>query len=273
MRQFLKVVAFMVVTVGLFAGYSNLGIPQIQPAPPPTEEKIDLSAMTMDQFVALGERLFSGKGTCTLCHNALGRAPELGEIAISSQARLDDPRYAGSASDIEGYIRESLVDPSAFVVVGFGKAGSNDTESPMPSVNSGSIGMSDPETAAVIAYLQDNGGLEITVEIPTDLGEAEDEGEATNSGEPREPITDIQELVDNHACEACHTITDAAGDIGPDLSKIGATQDRDYIRQALLDPNAVIAEGYEEGFMPDDLGQQMYATELEIMVDFLSNLK
>ena len=62
-----------------------------------------------------------------------------------------------------------MVDPSAYVVAGFGKAGSNDSESPMPNVTAGGIGLSEAEVAAVIAYLQDLAGAEITVEIPTDI--------------------------------------------------------------------------------------------------------
>ena len=274
MGQFIKVVAFMVITIGLFAGYSNFGIPQIEPAPPPVEEKIDLGSMTMEQFVALGERIFNGRGTCTLCHNSLGRAPMLDAIGANAQKHMDDPRYEGEATDIEEYLLESLVNPSAYVVAGFGKAGTNDTESPMPSASTGSIGLSKPELAAVVAFLQESGGLEVTVEIPTDLDGGEDDaGADAEPGEPREAITDVQELVENFACESCHTITEEAGDIGPNLSAIGATRDREYIRRALLDPNADIAEGYEEGFMPDDLGEQIYASELEIMVDYLSRLK
>ena len=69
MANFLKVIAFSLVTIGLFAAYSNYGIPVITPAPPPVEEEIDLGEMTMDQYVALGGRIVAGKGTCTLCHN------------------------------------------------------------------------------------------------------------------------------------------------------------------------------------------------------------
>ena len=39
MRKFITVIAFMVAAIGFFAGYSNFGIPQIEPAPPPIEEK------------------------------------------------------------------------------------------------------------------------------------------------------------------------------------------------------------------------------------------
>ncbi len=272
MRQFLSVITFSLLMIAAFAGYSNYGIPQIEPAPPPVEEEIDLGSMTMDQFIALGGRLFEGKGTCTLCHNSLGRAPMLDAIGTNIQARLDDARYEGEASDAEGYLRESLVAPSAFVVTGFGKAGTNDTESPMPSTEGGSIALSEAELAAVLAFLQENGGLEVTVEMPTDLGDAAEPEEAP-SGEPRPAFTEFQDLADEYACEACHTIGEPAGDLGPDLSAIGSTRDSDYIRRALLDPNGEIAEGYEEGMMPDDLGAQLYASELELMVEYLSGLK
>ncbi len=272
MRQFLTVVVFMLVTIGLFAGYSNYGIPQIEPAPPPKEEKLDLSSMTMDQFVSLGERLFNGKGTCTLCHNSLGRAPELATIGEVSEQRLKDARYEGEAENVEAYLTESLIDPSAFVVVGFGKKGTNDTESPMPNVASGGISMSPAEVAAVVAYLQDSSGSEVTVEIPTDIGEAaadEDEDE----GEPREAISDPKEMLTEFSCDACHIVNGEGGEVGPDLTKIGANRDRAYLRRALLNPNADVAEGFEADTMPDDLGEQIYAGELEILLDFLAGLK
>ncbi|MBT4488632.1 MAG: c-type cytochrome [Rhodospirillaceae bacterium] len=269
MKQFLTVVAFTLLTIGFFSAYSNYGIPQIEPAPPPKEEKLDLGAMTMDQFIALGERIFNGKGTCTLCHNELGRAPMLGTLADVVPERLKDPLYKGAAEDLESYLIESLVEPSAFVVVGFGKKGTNDSESPMPNVAGGSIGLSEAEVAAVTAYLQDSSGAEVTVEIPTHVAEADEEEEA----EEREALGDPAALMAKFTCDACHMINGQGGEVGPKLSKIGAEHDRDYLRRALLDPNADIAKGFEADMMPDDLGEQMYVTELEVLLDFLVALK
>ena len=270
MRKFFTVAAFALITIGLFAAYSNFGIPQIEPAPPPVEEKIDLDSMTMDQFISLGDRVFNGKGTCTLCHNSLGRAPMLNTIADVVPARLKDPRYEGEAEDLEEYLMESLVKPSAFVVEGFGKKGSNDTKSPMPDVSGGSVGLSEPELAAVVAYLQNASGAEVTVEIPTDAGSAnEDEDEA----EPREVITDPKALMAHFTCDACHMLNGEGGDIGPDLTKVGSGRDRDYLRRALINPNAEIAEGFEADTMPADLGEQLYVKELEVLLDFLAGLK
>jgi mono/diheme cytochrome c family protein len=275
MRQFLSVVAFALLTIAFFAGYSNFGIPQIEPAPPPKEEKLDLSSMTMDSFIAVGERIFSGKGTCTLCHNELGRAPDLDAIGDLAPKRLDDPRYEGAAQDVEEYLSESLIEPSAFVVAGFGKKGTNDSESPMPAVSSGSVGLSSAEVAAVVAYLQDKGDMEVTVEIPTAIEEEDDDGQAreVEDAEPRDLVSDPGELLTLFTCNACHMINGEGGEVGPDLSRIGATRDRDYLRAAIIDPNADIAEGFEADMMPAGMGEQIYVAELEILLDFLAELK
>jgi cytochrome c5 len=271
MRNFLNVVVFSIVIACSFGAYATFGIPRIKPAPPPVEEKVDLSAMTMDQFIALGEKTYNGKGTCTLCHNSMGRAPMLGKIGAISTERMADPRYKGEAKTVEEYIYESLVKPSAFVVAGFGKGGSNDTESPMPDVSGGSIGLSDTVVKAVVAYLQDSSGSEVTVEIPTDVPEEsadEDEG-----GEARAPYESAEAVIEELTCGMCHKIGEEEGEMGPDLTTIGASRDKDYLRRALIDPNAEIAEGFDEDMMPDTYGTDLSAKEMEMLVDHLAGLK
>jgi len=267
MKNFLKVTLFSLLLISLFSLYSNYGIPEIQPAPPPTEEKLDLGSMTMEQFVAVGEKVVNGKGTCTLCHNAVGgRAPLLEKLVTATPQRLQDSRYQGEASDLESYILESMLDPSTYVVVGFGKAGSNDTESPMPDVTGGGIDLSEAEISAVIAYLQDLGGAEVTVEIPTGTA-AEDSAESVAS--KAQPLGSAEEIVASYGCGACHKIAGQSGAIGPDLSAIGATRDSDYLRRAILDPNAEVAEGYPPNLMPATYGSQFYAQELELLVAYM----
>lgn len=271
MKTFLKVVAFSLFAVVAFALYSNLGIPQIVPAPPPVEEKLDLGAMTMDSFIALGDKIFNGKGTCTLCHNPVGgRAPILDTVAVIAEERMKDPRYKGEATDSGEYIYESMVKPSAFVVTGFGKAGTNDTVSPMPDISTGSIGLSDAELKAVVAYLQDKAGTDVTVEIPTEAPAEEEEEEEAERVVAKTP----EEVIEKYGCGMCHKIGSfQEGDIGPNLSKIGAQRNEDYLRRAVLDPNADIAKGFEADMMPPDLAEQMAASELEMLVQYMAGLK
>ena len=269
MINFLKVSFFSLLMVGGFWGFSNFGIPQIKPAPPPVEEKLDLGAMTMDQFIALGGKIYNGKGTCTLCHNAMGRAPMLDKIGTVAPERMKDARYKGTAKTVEEYLHESLVKPSAFVVSGFGKSGTNDTESPMPDVTGGGIGLNEAELAAVIAYLQDSGGAEVTVAIPA----MEAPGAEAPAAAEAAPLKTPEEVIAKLPCGACHKVAGQEGALGPDLTKIGKTKNKEYLRQALLDPEAVIAKGFTGGMMPPTYGEQMKAKELEMLVNYLAGLK
>ncbi|MFQ5581057.1 MAG: c-type cytochrome [Mariprofundaceae bacterium] len=273
MKNFLKVVVFSVVIISSFALYASFGIPRIKPAAPPVEEKLDLGAMTMDQFIALGDKVFNGKGTCTLCHNAMGRAPMLGKIGTVATERMADSRYKGEAKTAEEYMHESLVKPSAYVVAGFGKSGTNDTESPMPDVSGGSIGLSDAEIKAVIAYLQDSSGTEVTVEIPTDVAEEGGGDEEAEGGGGRAPYESAEAIIEALTCGMCHMIGEEEGEMGPDLRKIGALRDKDYLRRALLNPNADIAEGFDADMMPDTMGEDLSAKEMEMLVNYLAGLK
>lgn len=78
-------------------------------------------------FVAADEapsdavQLYRASG-CGACH-ALGLAGTTGPfgpghdaMAAVAAERLSDPAYGGSATTVEAYIRESIVDPLAFVV-------------------------------------------------------------------------------------------------------------------------------------------------------------
>src|SRR5262249_14710372 len=43
----------------------------------------------------------------------------------------------------------------------------------------------------------------------------------------------------------CHKIHDQGGDVGPDLTGIGAKQTREYLLESIVDPNRQIAKGIE----------------------------
>ena len=75
----------------------------------------------------------------------------------------------------------------------------------------------------------------------------------------------------NLGCAACHTLAaaDATGAVGPDLDSVLSGQSADQIRQSLVDPNAVIAEGFSEGIMPpfDTVPEDQLEPLIEYLVD------
>jgi mono/diheme cytochrome c family protein len=162
-----------------------------------------------------------------------------------------------------------LTKPSAFVVAGFGKSGTNDTESPMPDVTGGGIGLNEAELAAVIAYLQDSGGAEVTVAIPAMEAPSAEAPAAAEAA----PLKTPEEVITKYTCGACHKVAGQEGALGPDLTKIGAKKNKEYLRQAILDPEAVIAKGFTGGMMPPTYGEQLKAKELEMLVNYLAGLK
>ncbi len=267
-----KVLGFCLGLTLVFTLVTTL-LPQVE-GEAPTEQKVDLSSMTMDDFVLLGENLFNNKGTCTLCHKPapLGRAPDVqgtNMVAVSIE-RLADERYKGEAKDAADYIRESMVDPGKYVVVGWGKKGSNDTQSPMPAVNKAPIELSNMEIDAIIAYLQAKDGNEVTIELPSPEAAAEVAAEATPAaGAAPAPAATAEEALGKYACSSCHALDSEDILVGPGFGSVGARLTADLIRQSVLDPNAVIAEGFPAA-MPADFAEKMTVKELQMIVQFLA---
>ncbi|MCW8883622.1 MAG: hypothetical protein OQK12_00035 [Motiliproteus sp.] len=268
-----KVLGFSLALTLVFTVTANL-LPQVE-GEPPKEEKVDLGALTMDSFIALGESAFNGKGTCTLCHNNLGRAPDLLEMNVGEAAkeRLADSRYQGKASDIEGYLRESMTDPSIYVVAGFGKKGSNDTESPMPAVDKKPIELSAVQIDAIIAFLQSKDGNEVTVALPTEAAVEDSEPTGTVAATPAvAAAATVEEAIAKYGCSACHSVYDTESPVGPDLRDVGSRLGEEEIRQSIIDPAAVIAEGFP-AIMPANFAERMTVKELGLLVQGLAAMQ
>ena len=279
MTGLFRVGAYAVGLIGLFSAFSYYGIPQLDPEPPPIEERVT-GTMTTEEFVAVGARIYAR--ACVLCHSGLGdRAPKLDAVATVWRERIGDPRYRGSAATLEAYLRESMIEPSAYVVKGFGKPGSGDTESPMPEVTRGALSLSPSEIDAVIAYLQSTAGAEVTV--------APRAGSAGSTEPPAgevavgEKAPDAVAAVEKFQCNLCHRlpglpVDENAQPIGPDLreiwkaaaNRVTGMGARDYLTESILFPNKVVTKNFEPGLMPEDYGDRMLVAELRMIVDYLA---
>ena len=81
-------------------------------------------------------------------------------------------------------------------------------------------------------------------------------------------------------CGACHKLSDAGttGGAGPDLDQIVAAAEKgkegdqtveEYIREAIVDPDKVIAKGFAAGTMPGDFEQRLDGQEIDALVEYL----
>jgi cytochrome c oxidase subunit 2 len=79
-------------------------------------------------------------------------------------------------------------------------------------------------------------------------------------------------------CGGCHTLAKAGTDsqIGPSLDDLASAADEagvpvaEFVRQSIVDPDAVIAPDYQPGVMPKDFGQSLTPAELDALVAYLS---
>lgn len=261
-----KVLTFMIIMVLVFTVIANL-LPQVK-GEAPKDIKIDLGTLTMETYISMGETLFHGKGTCTLCHNNLGRAPDILTLNMEKTAikHISAADYQGEAKDSEHYFHESMVDPSKYVVPGYGKVGE---PSPMPAINKAPISLNEVEMGAIIAFLQAKDGGEPTIALPTDAPVV---AAANSAAEPPKLATSAEEVLTKNGCTACHAVLDSPAAIGPELHTIGSRASREEIRDSIINPAAVIADGYPP-IMPADFADKMMVKELEMLVDFLAASK
>ena len=279
MTAFLGVCVYAVGLIGLFTAFSYYGIPQLVPEPPPAEERLT-GEMTTEEFVAVGARIYAR--ACVLCHSGVGdRAPKLDAIAMVWRERINDPRYRGKAKNLEEYLRESMLQPSAYVVKGFGKPGTDDTESPMPAATTGAIALSPSEIDAVIAYLQSTAGTKVTVTARAGpaIRTVQSTAEVAADNKAPDAIAALQKF----QCNLCHhlpgiPVEEGVRPPGPNLretwktaaKRVPGMDAKSFIVESILHPNKVLAEGFEEGLMPEDFGDRMLVTELQMIVDYLA---
>ena len=79
-------------------------------------------------------------------------------------------------------------------------------------------------------------------------------------------------------CGGCHALAKAGTDaqIGPPLDDLAAAAEEagmpvaDFVRQSIVDPDAVITPDYQPGVMPKDFGESLSPDELDALVAYVS---
>lgn len=265
-----RIFVFVLVVLAFYS-YVGQTVPQKVTYPP---ESTELGGdMTPAQLAAAGEEIVGGKGTCLTCHT-IGdhsetlRFPDLGGIGAAAGDRVEG--LTGPE-----YLAQSLYEPNEYIVEGF-LAG-------MPAINRPPINLSDNEILAVIAYLQSLGG-EPTVTLDTefewqtgDAGPAKTPATTPESagGGDREPL-DGPGVFQTYACTTCHAIEDDTRLVGPSLYDIGARMSKAEIYEAIMDPDAQLAEGFPGTVMQATLTaggfySEVSTEELRALVDYLAN--
>lgn len=98
---------------------------------------------------------------------------------------------------------------------------------------------------------------------------------------PAPPIEKVKPLIQKGGCGTCHMIPGiegATGTVGPELCDPAkevqeGKEDLNFLREAIVDPNAEIAKGYQPNIMPQNFGQLFSKEELDTLVAFIANLK
>ncbi|HEV2875169.1 MAG TPA: c-type cytochrome [Thermoleophilaceae bacterium] len=102
----------------------------------------------------------------------------------------------------------------------------------------------------------------------------EDEGALAQAG--LAGATTGEQIFTAAGCAGCHTLAkaNATGNIGPSLDELAAAageQDgspEDYVNESLLDPDAVVADGFQPGVMPSYEGR-LNDEQLQALTEYL----
>ncbi|MEE9608693.1 MAG: c-type cytochrome, partial [Myxococcota bacterium] len=155
--------------------------------------------------------------------------------------------------------------PGAYVVEEFATAGG---ASIMPAADKPPADLSPTELKALIAFLQSLGG-EVTVEITAADVQA---AEARKQKPPSSTVSTHPgaALLTAQGCVACHDVTGTTRRVGPPLTDVGERLSAAEIRQSIVDPDAVVAEGFQPGLMLADFADKLTPEELDQLVGYLS---
>jgi mono/diheme cytochrome c family protein len=188
-----------------------------------------------------GKALFTQE--CGTCH-VLSRAGTQGQTGPS----LDDAFRAALASGmtretVEGIVHKQILHPRKNSAMPAGLVKGQDAD----------------DVAAYVAFAAERSG--------------EDSGALAQAG--LAGATTGEQIFTAAGCAGCHELAKAGsnGTIGPSLDDLANSPDikgnpEDYVRESLLDPDAVVASGFQAGVMPSFDGK-LSDKQLQALIQYL----
>jgi mono/diheme cytochrome c family protein len=204
---------------------------------------LSLTACGRDEAdLSNGKALFTER--CGSCH-ILGRAGTQGRTGPDLDAAFRTALFDGMNRDtVQGIVHDQILNPRK--------------NSAMPAELV--TGEDAEDVAAYVAFAAARAG--------------EDEGALAQAG--LAGATTGEQIFTAAGCAACHTLAkaNASGTIGPSLDELAQAAGRqegspeDYVRESLLDPDAVVAEGFQSGVMPSYEGR-LNDEQLQTLAEYL----
>ena len=199
------------------------------------------------QLVDRGDNLVNGKALfiekCAACH-ALARAGTAGTVGPDLDAAFRRARADGFGADtIAGVVEQQIDHP---------RRGSR-----MPADL-----VTGDDAEDVAAYV-----AEVAAVPGQDGGRLADVGGGRRGGPPGRRI-----FVET-GCGSCHRLAEAgtSGTTGPDLDETLDGRSEEFVRTSIVDPDAVVADGFSPDVMPSDYGDRLSNRDLEALVEYLGD--
>jgi mono/diheme cytochrome c family protein len=81
-----------------------------------------------------------------------------------------------------------------------------------------------------------------------------------------------ESLFQIRGCVGCHMINGQGGAVGPDLTNV-YSKGEDYVHQSIINPNAVIAEGYQPNLMPQTFADLLSEQDINDLIAYLRSVQ
>jgi cbb3-type cytochrome c oxidase subunit III len=217
------------------------------------EFKAALHGRRVEQGAAIFEEY------CSPCHGITGQGIEGVAPALNTsfffEQRLDEIGYQGS---LESYVRLTVAGGRPV------QSASGPWPQNMPTWSQRYGGpLREDQVDAVTAYVMSWG------DFVTDEGAPGAEPTPVPGDTPEERG---RNLFQGMGCVGCHQIQGQGGSVGPDLTNVYSEQGEDYIHQSIVQPNAVIAEGFQPNLMPQTFGQRLSEENISDIIAYLASV-